>query len=720
MLVTPTAPAPGSADDRGAERRRARRREVARLAVVFLLAALVWCAQAGLWTAAAWRLPSAYRGDSFEVLARIQAASDGDLAPWESQRIERLGAPYGANWSSYPMPEKVPIYLLGQVARVTDVFVASNVGMAVAFGLAAAMFYWVVRRWLRVGWEWAAVGGLLFAFTYSIVHRGLAHYSFVLTWVVPLGLVACWLVARRAPLRRGGPELWWCVAAGAAMGCHNTYYLFFWLQLIALALLVQWLNGRHRPNLVAGGAAIAAALVMFGAANWDYWLSVPTDETMPLLQRNYGGTERYALKPVEMFIPPTVHRWSTLAFLGHRYGRWSEWKGEEFLPYLGLCGVIAAGLLLWRAVPRLLRGRRVPGTALAVGWLLAFASIGGLTNFLSFFGGFFLFRASNRIVIFIVALLLVFLVVRLSRWTAHWRAPWRLAAALAVAAVGLFDQLPRSEAEEARGQVAAAVDSDRRFVAAVEARLGREAALFQLPVLGFPEVAPPWKLSDYEHFRPYLNSEGLRFSYGVPKMRPRGRWQSDTERLPVPEMVRRLESYGFAALYLNRRGFEDGGEGLLAALEAAGYTERLQSPLGAQVVVPLRPAATPKKPLARSLTPGVGWQPRIVDGVRWAQGPATLLFYNPHAQAQSARLVLNLEVPWEQQLVLRRDEETLTTRRVVPGTTRLEVPGLTLRPGLNAFVLVGEAKRGGGAGSTLRAVGLMSSQVELTPRPDSR
>ena len=690
------------------------------MVAVFSVAALVWCAQAGLWTPEAWRMPSAYRGDSFEVLARIQAASDGDLAPWEAQRIERLGTPYGANWSSYPTPEKVPIYLLGLIARITDVFIASNIGMAVAFGLAAAMFYVVVRRWLRVGWEWAAVGGLLFAFTYSIVHRGLAHYSFVLTWVVPLGLVACWLVARRAPLRRGGAELGWCIAAGAAMGCHNTYYLFFWLQLIALALLVQWLNGRHRTNLAAGGAAIAAALVVFAAANWDYWLAAPTDETMPLLQRNYGGTERYALKPVEMFIPPTVHRVAPLAFLGHRYGRWSEWKGEEFLPYLGLFGVVAAGLLLWHAVPRLLRGRRVPGTALAVGWLLAFASIGGLTNFLSFFGGVFLFRASNRIVIFIVALLLVYLVVRLSRWTAGWRTTWRVAAAALVTAVGLFDQLPRGEAEEVRAQIASSVASDRRFVAAVEARLGRDAAVFQLPVLGFPEVAPPWKLSDYEHFRPYLNSEALRFSYGVPKMRPRGRWQSDTERLPVPEMVRRLESYGFAAIYLNRRGFEDGGEGLLSALAAAGYAERLQSPLGAQVVVPLRPVAAPQKPVARSLTPGRGWQPRIIDGVRWGQGPGTLLFYNPHADERTARVVLNLEVPWPQQVVLRRDEQALGNWSVTAGPARLELTSVRLRPGLNTFVLVGEAKRGGGSGSTLRSVGLASSQVELLPPADAR
>ena len=58
-------------------------------------------------------------------------------------------------------------------------------------------------------------------------------------------------------------------------------------------------------------------------------------------------------------------------------------------------------------------------------------------------------------------------------------------------------------------------------------------------------------------------------------------------------MVRRLERLGFAALYLNRRGFEDRGQALLAALAKAGYDRQIHGPLGTQVVVLLRPAPVP-------------------------------------------------------------------------------------------------------------------------------
>lgn len=46
--------------------------------------------------------------------------------------------------------------------------------------------------------------------------------------------------------------------------------------------------------------------------------------------------------------------------------------------------------------------------------------------------------------------------------------------------------------------------------------------------------------------------------------------------MPTAELVKALESYGFAAIYLNRRGFADRGERLLAELAALGRTGRIE------------------------------------------------------------------------------------------------------------------------------------------------
>lgn len=679
---------------------------------LFAVCGLIWMLQTGRWRAESWHLPTVYRGDAFEILARIKASSEGEVRPLLPQRIERLAAPYGADWSAYPTPEKIPLLLLGGIARLSDLFVAANLGLVLALGLNAVAFYWVVRRWLAVRWEWAMTGALLFAFNYAVFHRGLFHFSFVFTWIIPPGLLACWLIARSSRLQWRSPGAAVCLGAGVLLGAHNTYYLFFWLQLAGWALLAQWFGPRRPANLRIGLATVAVALVTFLAVNLEYFAYTGQADARPLLERNYGGTEHYALKPVEMFIPPAVHRVDGLAFLGQRYNRWSDWRGEEFLPYLGLAGITAVVWLLAATLPRLLRNQPPPGAALGAGWLIAFGSVGGVTNLLAFFGGLYVFRATNRVAIFIAAILLVFLAGRLSRCTARWPARWRISAALTLTGLGLFDQLPRPELPATREAIRAAVRSDHDFVRELESRLPAGAMVFQLPVLGFPEATPPWRLSDYEHFRPYLLSHTLRFSYGVPKFRPRGRWQQELQSLPPVELARRLEQFGFSALYLNRKGFEDGGDSLLRALAQAGFTRRIDSPLGNQVAILLQPAEKPRLPVARSLTFGSGWLNRPVDGVRWAYESATLLYYNPFSQARPARIRLHLRTMESRRVTLSRQATLVTVREVPAGDFDLDSGQLLLAPGLNQFRLDGGAAlRAGPEANQLRSVGLIVSEV---------
>lgn len=686
---------------------------------LFCVCVLVWTVDNGRWTAAAWHLPTVYNGDAHEILARIQASSEGNLLPLRPQKVDRLGAPFVADWSAYPTPEKIPLHLLGLIARATDVFFAANCGLAIAFGLSAVAFYWVVRRWLGARGEWAAVGGVLFAFNYSIYHRGLAHFSFALAWVVPLGLLACWLVARSRRLAWGSAGMWICFAAAAALGCHNTYYLFFWLPLIGWAWLAQWFGPRRTANLAIGATAVAIALGAFLTANFEFWAYSASSDARPLLERNYGGTELYALKAVELFIPPAAHRAEALAFLGQRYYRWTEWKGEGYLPYLGLLGIVAFGWLLWRTVPRLLRGRTLPGPMLTTGWLLAFGAAGGITNFLAFFGGLFVFRATNRIGIFIAAIVLAFFVTQISRLARRWPGWVRFGAALAVAAIGLADQLPR-QPPNAQAEIASRVASDRAFGAELERRLPAGAAIFQLPVLPFPEVKPPWRLHDYEHFRLYLTTRTLRFSYGAMKFRPRVRWQQELEALAPAQIARRLERYGFSALYVNRHGYEDEAEGLLRALAAAGYREQLASPLGGQVVVLLHPAREPELPLARSFTLGLGWHNRPTNGVRWAYGPASLLYYNALPRPIAVRIELRLQVPDARELRLHHGAVTLASVQAAPGTVNLDVARAELAPGLNVLHLdSNEGIRSAKTGGQLRTFALESSAVLPLESPPS-
>jgi hypothetical protein len=60
--------------------------------------------------------------------------------------------------------------------------------------------------------------------------------------------------------------------------------------------------------------------------------------------------------------------------------------------------------------------------------------------------------------------------------------------------------------------------------------------------------------------------------------------------------VDKLEGYGFSAVYLNRNGFPDKGEGILKALQAMGRDDMIQSDQGDLVCVILKPSLHPVLP----------------------------------------------------------------------------------------------------------------------------
>lgn len=697
---------------------------LARLCVLAGLAALIWCWHHDRWTVASWQLPTVYSGDAHETLARLQAAMEGDIRPMQSQVISRLGAPFGAYWNAYPTPDKLLMVALGWLARVIGLFAAANVGLVLA-QVSAALAFYAVARWLRCRWEWAMTGALLFAYTYSTFHRGLAHFSLVFTWTVPLGLFAVWLVAcsRRLEWRRPGALA--CLGAAVALGVHNPYNLYFWLQLMGWAVVAQWFGPRRRPNLQIGLAALGLALVVFVAMHLEVWVHVDEPEGAPLLVRNYGGTEHYALKPVEMFIPSGYHRWGAFAFLGNRYTRWSDWRGEVFLPYLGLAGLLGLGWIGFVTARRIFARRALPGQALSLGWLVAFASVGGITNLVAFFAGLQMFRATNRVGVFISAIVLFFLVWRLSRATANWPRWLRTSGALLVAGLGIMDQVPRGDGEKKAQEIIAAVESDRLLGREVEAALPAGAMLFQLPVLGFPEVVPPWRLSDYEHFRLYFSTHTIRLSYGAAKLRARSRWQRDLENASPAVLVRRLEEYGFAGLYLNRKGYEDRADAILRELAALGYDRRIESRLGNQVVVPLRPAAVPQLPFARTPTYGQGWYPLPDNGVRWAYENAIMSYFNPGDGPVSIDLRLTVSAVGPRKLTLLHEGRKVAEIDVAQEQRVLRVPALVLAPGVNRFTLQSDTSpsREGQGRYRLRSFGLHSASVKVlvvSERPGAR
>ena len=655
----------------------------------FLLAALVGAVW--LWfydktSVAAWSYPVAYSGDALETFSRIKAAAEGDWLPFQTHLIQRLGAPFGANWNTYAEADLPLFAVLGWLSRYCGMFVTANLALLLAH-IGAALAFYGVARLFRAREEWAFTGAALYACSNYFFFRSFAHFSLVLAWTVPLALVSTWLVASgRRLLAR---HRWLCLGTAVALGMGSPYYLFAYLQLMALAWLWQALGARRRDNLIMGAEALGVALAVFAVLNAPQWIARSRDRQIDPIVRDYRGTELYALKPLEMLVPPREHRADWLAMFGRRYERWSFGRIEGYSPYLGIAGIASLALLggvaLRRAAVR--RGAQLPAPFWQVLWILLFASIGGLGNVLAFFARLQVFRATNRFSVFILALALMFAVLWLSRQLRRWPRWISLAGAAGVLAAGLWDQVPMPLTAAQRQEIVARVNGDQQIGRWLEEQLPAGAMVFQLPVLGFPEVPPPGTMRDYDHFRPFLATNHLRFSYGVLKNRARGHWQQELEKLPVPQFVRELEAAGFSALYVNAHGLPGGAKPLLDKLAAAGYPEHFDGPEHVQMIVRLHPAGQPQMPLARAPTFGRGWVTNLQspDWPRRAEGPAWLAYYNPLDRPLAADLALTLSGSDPVAVWLNGRE----LWRAVPGSAAriVPLPRLTLSPGPNQIEL---------------------------------
>ena len=237
-------------------------------------------------------------------------------------------------------------------------------------------------------------------------------------------------------------------------------------------------------------------------------------------------------------------------------------------------------------------GRNLPIEAWQILWILAYSAIGGL-NCLAGVLGFTIFRSTTRYSIFILPILLLFALKRISKMRQEREIGFTLAALCAL--VALWDQTPPIVTEAKIAEVAQVVNADRELAQKLEARLPKGAMIFQVPIMEYPESPAPG-VSGYDHLRLYLHSKDLRFSFGGVKGRPWLQWQKEIAQQSLPDFIRTLEGYGFAALYVNRNGFQDKGAGILKAVRNLGYTEVVESSLGDLFCVIIHPSPHPVLP----------------------------------------------------------------------------------------------------------------------------
>jgi hypothetical protein len=501
----------------------------------------------------------------------------------------KLNAPFEQHWAEWPMGGDLLAYTIkkGMVDVTGDVPLTFNLFWLLTFPLTALIAFPALRS-LRVSWSAALVGAVLFSLAPYHFRNGAGHENLAFYVGVPIVVLVCMRVlgpdgALPAPgdLRHWAAwwRLRWLLLGTVLVGVTGIYYLAFLLSLLAICAGVSVIAGRRPGRLVVAGLFAAVGLATSALANlptllyrWQHpanLLGVP--------DRRLGVSEAYPLRIVELLSPVTAHRFGPFAFIADQlYSPGRRGTGTAMLGLAGSIGfVVAIFAVLILAIRRTKRrswsyearvgilviGALVLGTAGGLGRALELVGLSGV-------------RAWTRIAIVVAfASLVVFgrLLDRLRVALVRRRRPFpRLAWTSCLAVILVVCTLDQAAPASLPNPAARAAlwREDRAFVAKLEHRLPKDAMVFQLPVVDFPEHGSTLEMSAHDLIKEgYLHSKTLRWSTGGIRGRS-GEWQWPAAKLHSRSLLRGLAALGFSAVMLDRNGFSDLGDHRVHAITA--------------------------------------------------------------------------------------------------------------------------------------------------------
>jgi phosphoglycerol transferase len=639
------------------------RRDWKRAALLVPVTICLWLWARSLWREQGWLAPPEYDIDVLETFARIKLASEQGLSSFVTRVMPRLGAPFGADWSSYPMPDAPVFWVLGKVSKFCGLITTGHLAILFAY-LANVLTFYFCSRTLGHRAPFAACAALLFGFSHYNISRGLSHYSFMLSFTAPAILLASWLVgSSREFLHRRRWQVF-CLVTAAVTGTGNPYFGLMFVMLVVMALLYQVLTSRRAENLLTGVAALFVWGLVTGASHFAAIASMLSSERKVLV-RSYESTELYGLRPIEWVVPPPYHRLPGAAEFTQEYGRFTHFEGEHFSSYLGAIGIAGLLLVVGRFVGALLRGRGGlrPAYVATVGFIVAFGMVGGLNSALAL-SVTVVFRAGNRYTVFILAVGLFALAALASvKWRGLPRA-WKCVIVAILLCGGLWDQMRPAPIVDDLIVRARGPELDWRLgnhLEDPEKGLPPGSMIFQLPAVPFLEQKPIVGMTDYEQFRPFFFTKTMRFSYGVLATEDAMVWQRRVARMAPAEMRAELEKVGFAAVYVCRSAYLDGAKALRKSFEEAGMKVTFDA--GPHLLFRLQPSTSPQLPVLTGpnrhepwdgvateagklvVLEGDGWFPAERSGTsywRWGAQEATCILWNPTKDRKAVRINCSL------------------------------------------------------------------------------
>ncbi len=542
-----------------------------------------------IWVMRLWKadlaVPFRYGGDAVAVNALIKGMVDNG---WYLHN-RFLGLPTGLDLHDYPMAETTHFLLMKLISLWTsDSTVIMNVYYLLTFPLTVLTSLFVFRQF-KIAFPAAIVGSLLFAFFPYHFLRGEMHLFLAAYYLIPLMVMVVLWICREEPLldhAAGQPKTatgWtrskviMSIATCLLVASGGVYYAYFAGFFLCVAGLFAFLSLRSLRQFLAAGlllAILSLGLILNLMPSLVYAHRHGKNESVAVRYPREAGT--FGMQISQLLLPVDGHRVPFLAGLKHTYRSYAPLHdGENSMDPLGIVGSLGFLILLARLIfrrPEADRAGLLDSLSLLNLAAVLLATIGGFGLLVATFVTP-LIRAYNRISIytgFFSLFAVVILLHDLSLKWSHSRTGRSLYYGLlgVILLGGILDQTTPALSQFAppyqQLKTAYAIDAD--FVRRIEASVPKDAMIFQLPHMPFPENPPVHHVRHYDLFVGYLHSKNLRWTYGAMRGRGADAWQSQMVAKPVNEMVKSLAFAGFGGIYVDRYGYADRGAGLEAKL----------------------------------------------------------------------------------------------------------------------------------------------------------
>lgn len=519
--------------------------------IVVCIIALIWSYINGFFHKTDWNIPTGYGGDLYWVLAEAKSYMNNDVFLFLFKEIKSLNAPFSANWSDSPRTEELIFFSMGLLGKFTNLYFSHNIILLAGHCLAGLSFFLVAIKLGSKNFN-SFVFAVLFGLAHYLFARGSGHIILTYVFLIPVALLILNdVLDNKIDLRSKKFKLY--ILFSFLIGCFNPYYTFLFCVFLLFVFIFKFLkkDNKYLMPIIFIFASVIGFLLMNADSLYSHIFNEPN---LKAVGRNLAALEVYGMKMPELFFPPSGHRIESFYNFGmsHYYHK-AFVRGESWSSYMGFLGVIGFATLIFNSLNSIRNGwKSLEVKALiSINWIFLYSLIGGVNLILGVFN-FQIFRAPNRFSIFIFCILLLYLCIKSSLIKSNVMRYFILSFILFI---GLFDQLPRTNFSF-QDPIKVRVKSDIEMGKTLMRELEKGDMVFQFPFSFFPEVGPLKNMQDYEHLRPYINSNNIHFTYGNTKGRASELWQEKIKFDSNGNFIRLLESYGFDAVYINKKAYE--------------------------------------------------------------------------------------------------------------------------------------------------------------------